>query len=107
MNVGTGTPFFDADASGIGRAVLLGAAIASVVVAVFVGAVGLWVGAGIRGSLGMGAFAAAWGGPGFGGMLGAVTYVSRKPRVASSTSVVTRHDVRQGLSDSRQSASAA
>jgi hypothetical protein len=88
MNVGTGTAFFDTDTAGIGRAVLLGAAIASVIVAAFVGAVGLWVGAGVGGSLGMGAFAAVWGGPGFGGMLGAVIHVSRKPRVASSTPAV-------------------
>jgi hypothetical protein len=77
MTHGTETPFFEADESGIGRAAVVGAAIAAVIVWTFVAAVALYAGAHLGESIAMGAFAAFFGGPGFGGMLGAVTSIER------------------------------
>lgn len=84
MNVGTGTPFFDDDEHGIGRAAVKGAIIAALIVGGFVLFVGLFTGAGLGASLGMGAFAAFFGGPGFGGMLGAVSHVGRHENIVST-----------------------
>ena len=98
MTAGTGTPFFEADQSGIGRAVVIGVVIASVIVWTFVTLTGLWAGAHLVDSIGMGAFAAFFGGPGFGGMLGAVMYVERQQaRPAKAARVVgpVEHDVHE------------
>jgi len=82
VTVGTGTPFFEAEQRGIGKAVLIGVAVASVIVWTFVALVALWAGAHLVESIAMGAFAAFFGGPGFGGMLGAVIFLERKKTVS-------------------------
>src|SRR6185437_6433011 len=89
MAAGTGTPFFDIDQSGIGRAVVVGALIASVIVWSFVALVAVWAGAHLGESIAMGAFAAFFGGPGFGGMLGAVLYVEHQHARSTETLRVT------------------
>jgi hypothetical protein len=85
MTAGTGTSFFEADQSGIGRAVVVGAVIAAVIVWSFVALVALWAGAHLVESIAMGAFAAFFGGPGFGGMLGAVLYVEHQQARSTET----------------------
>jgi len=49
-----------------------------VIVWTFVALAAMYAGAHLWESIGMGAFAAFFGGPGFGGMLGAVTYIERQ-----------------------------
>jgi hypothetical protein len=49
-------------------------------------AIGLYAGASLGESVGMAAFAASFGGPGFGGMLGAVMFLSRRQAAVSATS---------------------
>jgi hypothetical protein len=78
MTQGTGTPFFDSDHSGIGRAAIAGTLVATVVIWSFTTLVALWAGAQLAESLAMGGCAAFFGGPGFGGMLGAVMHVERQ-----------------------------
>ncbi len=85
MTAGTDTPFFEADQSGIGRAAVVGALIASVIVWSFVGLVALWAGAHLAESIAMGAFVAFFGGPGFGGTLGAVWYVEHQQARSKET----------------------
>lgn len=60
--------------SGLLRATLWGTLIGSVVVFVFGAGTALAAGGEPIDALGLGAFAAFWGGPGFGGMIGASTY---------------------------------
>jgi hypothetical protein len=84
MNIGTGTPLFDDDMQGIGRAAVKGAIIAGLFIAVFMLAVGMATGASFGASLGMAAFAAFFGGPGFGGMLGAVIHAGHDHSVVST-----------------------
>jgi hypothetical protein len=78
MTSGTSTPFFETNESGIGRAAGLGAAIGFVVVFGFVVGTAMFAGAHLVSAIAMGAFAGLFGGPGFGGMLGAVTYLNRQ-----------------------------
>jgi hypothetical protein len=85
MTLGTDTPFFEANESGIGRAVVIGAAIASVIVWTFVALAAMYAGEGLGGSFAMGAYAAFFGGPGFGGMLGAVIYIERQRAVSTKS----------------------
>lgn len=59
------------------RAFLKGSIIGSVLVFVLLGGLALALGMGIGPALGVGAFTAFWGGPGFGGMMGAVMRYSR------------------------------
>jgi hypothetical protein len=78
MTAGTGTPFFDSNQSGVGRAAVKGTIIATVAIWSFVTLVALWAGAHVAESLAMGGCAAFFGGPGFGGMFGAVLYLERQ-----------------------------
>jgi hypothetical protein len=84
MALGTSTPFFDRDQSGIGRATLMGTLVATVVIWSFLTLVALWAGAHVAEALAMGGCAAFFGGPGFGGMLGAVLYVERQHAVSAA-----------------------
>ena len=59
---------------GIGRAFAIGAVVGFFVSFVLFGALGLLVGMEPGAALGMAVYAAAWGGPGFGGMTGAVLH---------------------------------
>ncbi|MGH9042577.1 MAG: hypothetical protein ACRDZ3_20375 [Acidimicrobiia bacterium] len=63
--------------AGIGRAAVTGALVGFVVVLTLVSGIALAAGAGLIGALGVGAFAALWGGPGWGGMVGAVRHADR------------------------------
>lgn len=92
MTAGTSTPFFEADQSGIGRAVVIGVVVASVIVSTFVALAALWAGAHLVDAIGMAAFAAFFGGPGFGGMLGAVMYVERQQSRSTKTARVVGPD---------------
>ena len=65
------------DESGLGRAFVWGSVIGGAAVWLVCGAVSLIAGTSPAAALGIGAFAAFWGGPGFGGMLGAVLHHSR------------------------------
>jgi hypothetical protein len=67
----------EASEAGIGRAAANGAVIGFIVVLAIVGGIALVAGAGMVSALGVGAFAAVWGGPGWGGMVGAVRYADR------------------------------
>jgi hypothetical protein len=96
MNIGTGTPLFDDDMQGIGRAAVKGAIIAGFIVAGFILAVGLATGASFGASLGMAAFAAFFGGPGFGGMLGAVIHAGHRGNVVSTPLHVDMADQSRG-----------
>lgn len=78
MTSGTGTPYFDGDEIGVGRAAVRGAIIGTVVVAGVVVAITLYAGASLGDAVGMAAYAAFFGGPGFGAMLGAVHFLSRE-----------------------------
>jgi hypothetical protein len=70
----TGRAPVDAEAAGIGRAAVAGACVGFLVVLTLVGGIVLAAGAGVVSALGVGAFVALWGGPGWGGMVGAVRY---------------------------------
>jgi hypothetical protein len=67
----------DGPEAGIGRAAVNGTLVGFVVVLAIVTGIALAAGAGVIGALGVGAFAALWGGPGWGGMVGAVRYADR------------------------------
>ena len=73
----TGHTTIDAPEAGIGRAAVNGALLGFVVVLAVVTGIALAAGAGLISALGVGAFAALWGGPGWGGMVGAVRYADR------------------------------
>ncbi len=63
--------------AGLVRAFVKGSIIGFVAVFVLLGGIALVAGMGIAAALGVGAFTAFWGGPGFGGMMGAVLHYSR------------------------------
>jgi hypothetical protein len=86
MTTSTGSHFFEGDEIGVGRAAIHGTIISAVIVSALVIAIGLYAGASLGDSLGMAAFAAFFGGPGFGGMLGAVIFLSRRQAAVSATS---------------------
>lgn len=65
------------DDAGLVRAFVKGSIIGFVAVFVLLGGMTLAAGMGIAAALGLGAFTAFWGGPGFGGMMGAVLHYSR------------------------------
>lgn len=60
----------------LGRALLWGTIIGSVLVFAFCGGIALAAGMGVPAAIGIGVFTAIWGGPGFGGMMGATVYFS-------------------------------
>jgi hypothetical protein len=60
----------------LGRAFIKGSVVGSVLVFLFCGGVSLLAGLGWAGAIGIGLFTAFWGGPGFGGMMGATVYYS-------------------------------
>jgi hypothetical protein len=60
----------------LGRAFLLGSLVGSVLVFAFCGGIALLAGMGAPAAAGIGLFTAFWGGPGFGGMMGATLYFS-------------------------------
>jgi hypothetical protein len=62
---------------GIVRSFLLGTAVGGVMTFLVTGGITLLACHQFWPSVGVGAFAASWGGPGFGGMLGAVSAASR------------------------------
>jgi len=62
---------------GLGRAVLRGSLIGFVMVASVALVIALLAGFGTTSALGVSAFAGMWGGPGFGGMLGATLAANR------------------------------
>ena len=65
------------DDAGLARAFVRGSVVGSVAVFVLLGGLTLAAGVGAAAALGVGAFTAFWGGPGFGGMMGAVLHYSR------------------------------
>ena len=73
----TGHTTIDAPEAGIGRAAVNGALLGFVLVLAIVTGIALAAGAGAVSALAVGAFAALWGGPGWGGMVGAVRYADR------------------------------
>jgi hypothetical protein len=66
------------DDDGIVRAFVMGALVGCVATFAFFFAMSLILGLGLGPAIGIGAFTAFWGGPGFGGMMGAVLRYSRK-----------------------------
>ncbi len=58
----------------LGRAFLWGSLVGSVIVFAFCGGIALLAGMGAPAAAGIGLFTALWGGPGFGGMMGATLY---------------------------------
>lgn len=69
---------------GVGRGALCGAVIGFIVVASLVTVVGMIAGLEALDSIGLGAFAAVWGGPGFGALVGAVMVITRNEQVAAA-----------------------
>lgn len=65
------------DDDGIVRAFVVGALVGCVATFTFFVAMSLILGLGLGPAIGIGAFTAFWGGPGFGGMMGAVLRYSR------------------------------
>lgn len=63
--------------AGIGRAAIVGAAVGYVVALTIVAVIVLVAGGGLIAALGVGAYVAIWGGPGFGGMVAAQRYADR------------------------------
>ena len=70
-------PLAPSEESGLGEAFLKGSIVGFVVVFVLLGGVTLAAGMGVAAALAIGTFTAFWGGPGFGGMMGAVLHHSR------------------------------
>lgn len=62
----------------IGRAALRGSIVGFVLFVVGAGGLGLLCGMGLGGALGLGVFTGLWGGPGFGGMFGAIMASERE-----------------------------
>jgi hypothetical protein len=67
----------DASESGIGHAAVKGAIIGYFAVLTIVSGIVLAAGAGLGVALAVGAYVAIWGGPGWGGMIGAQRYADR------------------------------
>lgn len=67
----------DASEAGIGRAAVKGAIIGYFAVLTIVGGIVLAAGAGLGVALAVGAYVAIWGGPGWGGMVGAQRHADR------------------------------
>jgi hypothetical protein len=63
--------------AGIGRAAVIGAIIGYFAVLAVVGGIALAAGVRLGGALAVGAYAAMWGGPGWGGMIGAQIHADR------------------------------
>jgi hypothetical protein len=63
--------------AGIARAAIAGAAIGYLVALTLVATIVLVAGGGLFAALGVGAYVAIWGGPGFGGMVAAQRYADR------------------------------
>lgn len=63
--------------AGLGRAFVLGSVIGAVLVFVFFVVVLTAAGASLAAAVGVGLFTAFWGGPGFGGMMGAILHHTR------------------------------
>ena len=61
----------------LGRAFIRGTIAGTVLVFLFCGGISLLAGLGVGAAIGIGAFTAFWGGPGFGGMMGATLYFSQ------------------------------
>lgn len=70
-------PVATSEDAGLVGAFVKGSLVGFVAVFVLLGGMTLAVGMGIGAALGVGAFTAFWGGPGFGGMMGAVLHYSR------------------------------
>jgi len=62
---------------GLGRSFLIGAIVGGLITFVVTAGITLMATGDVGPAVGVGAFAAFWGGPGFGGMLGAVSAASR------------------------------
>ena len=62
---------------GLGRAFAIGSLVGFVVTLLLVGGMTLALGVGLAPAFGIGLFTACWGGPGFGGMMGAVLHHAR------------------------------
>ena len=62
---------------GLGRAILMGSLIGFLVVLAIVCTIAVLAGYDAADALGVGAFAGLWGGPGFGGMMGATLAANR------------------------------
>jgi hypothetical protein len=60
----------------LARAFLWGTLFGTIVVFAFCGGIALASGMGVPAAIGIGVFTALWGGPGFGGMMGATVYFS-------------------------------
>jgi hypothetical protein len=73
----TGPPRVESSDAGVGRAAVRGAIIGYFAVLTIVSGIVLVVGAGLRAALAVGAFAAIWGGPGWGGMAAAQIHADR------------------------------
>jgi hypothetical protein len=67
----------EASEAGIGHAAVVGAVIGYFVVLAIVGGIVLAAGAGPGVAVAVGAYVAIWGGPGWGGMIGAQRYADR------------------------------
>jgi hypothetical protein len=72
-----GRPAPSNDDDGIVRAFVVGALVGCVATFMFFCSMSLILGLGLGPAIGIGAFTAFWGGPGFGGMMGAVLRYSR------------------------------
>jgi hypothetical protein len=83
MALGTATPLLEGSERGIGRAAVRGSIVGFVIICVFVTAVGMYAGVPLGGAIAMGVFAGLFGGPGFGGMLGAVAFATRQEKAAA------------------------
>ncbi len=68
---------------GVGRAALIGAGIGFATMAGTATAAGLVGGLPLITALGIGTFAAVWGGPGFGALFGAIVAITRNERLAA------------------------
>ncbi|MGH8973307.1 MAG: hypothetical protein ACRD0C_08895 [Acidimicrobiia bacterium] len=73
----TGPLSAGATEAGIGRAAVVGALIGYVAVLTIVSGIVLAAGAGLGVALAVGAYVAMWGGPGWGGMIGAQRHADR------------------------------
>lgn len=83
--VGAGT---QSDPPGLGRTIVIASVVTVTIVLVAVTAGLLAAGASVASSLGIGVFAAFWGGGGFGAMIGGVTHAHRSERATAIPSVV-------------------